>query len=184
MAELNLEAERAAMLLALEATGSHYLKSERELMLVAWLAARRAVPAQAKVVAWMTEDGRVASDETKRTAMAKQSAVNFNIPLCRADVPAQASETGTDALRIAIEKRIAECEVKVAAVAPDWDEEAAGFDWLARELRAIASHPSAQASAPAAVPRWTSFEIAEACRKVGLGVLECNSLIATLKGQQ
>ena len=36
------------------------------------------------VAAWMTEDGRVATDKTKTSCMAKQSAVNFNIPLVRA----------------------------------------------------------------------------------------------------
>lgn len=35
------------------------------------------------VDAWMTEDGRIATDETKRTGMAGPSRVNFNIPLTR-----------------------------------------------------------------------------------------------------
>ncbi|MPS76544.1 MAG: hypothetical protein E2591_00545 [Achromobacter sp.] len=41
-------------------------------------------PVAGPVVAWMTEDGRVATDETKRTGMASTSRVNFNIPLVRA----------------------------------------------------------------------------------------------------
>ncbi len=45
------------------------------------VAARAAAPVSAKPGAWMTEDGRVATAQTKETAMPKQSAVNFNIPL-------------------------------------------------------------------------------------------------------
>lgn len=43
-------------------------------------AVREALAAQV-TVAWMTEDGRVATDETKRTGMASSSKVNFCIPL-------------------------------------------------------------------------------------------------------
>lgn len=42
-----------------------------------------------KPVAWMTADGRVSTDETKRSGMASTSRVNFNIPLYAAPVPAQ-----------------------------------------------------------------------------------------------
>lgn len=35
------------------------------------------------VVAWLAEDGRVATDETKRTAMTRHSREMFLIPLCR-----------------------------------------------------------------------------------------------------
>lgn len=38
-------------------------------------------PAESGAVAWMTADGRIATDETKRTAMASPSRAAFNIPL-------------------------------------------------------------------------------------------------------
>ncbi len=41
-------------------------------------------------LAWMTGDGRVASDETKRTSMASASRSSFTIPLYAAPVPAPA----------------------------------------------------------------------------------------------
>lgn len=43
-------------------------------------AVREALAAQ-KPVAWMTEDGRVSTDVTKRTAMPNASQVVFSIPL-------------------------------------------------------------------------------------------------------
>ncbi len=51
---------------------------------IAWLmlAALSALKAGEAVPAgWMTEDGRIATDETKRTAMASPSRSAFNIPL-------------------------------------------------------------------------------------------------------
>lgn len=46
-------------------------------------AAARVSSALGKPVAWMTEDGRVASDSTKRTAMHKAVADSYCIPLYR-----------------------------------------------------------------------------------------------------
>lgn len=45
-------------------------------------------------VAWMTDDGRVATDETKRSAMANSSKPAFNIPLYAAPQPSQPAEGG------------------------------------------------------------------------------------------
>lgn len=44
--------------------------------------------------AWMTEDGRIATYETKRTGMAGPSRVNFNIPLTRLSTKLLRAEGG------------------------------------------------------------------------------------------
>lgn len=54
--------------------------SQEALTAYAEEAVRQALAAQVPV-AWMTEDGRVATDETKRTAMASSSRPVFHIPL-------------------------------------------------------------------------------------------------------
>jgi hypothetical protein len=59
------------------------------------LALRSATP-MPEPVAWMTEDGRVASDETKRTAMARVSKAVFCIPLYTAPPAREISEAGGD----------------------------------------------------------------------------------------
>lgn len=51
-----------------------------EMIAYAEEAVRQALAAQ-QPVAWMTEDGRVSTDATKRTAMPSASQIVFNIPL-------------------------------------------------------------------------------------------------------
>ena len=48
-----------------------------------------AQPVAQRVVAWMTEDGRVATDVTKQGSMSTSSKVVFNIPLCTLQAIAQ-----------------------------------------------------------------------------------------------
>ncbi len=74
-----------------DGSGDFYENAEVQNAWSSWQAALESVqqPDQvAEPVAWMTEDGRVATSETRNTAMASSSVKNFNIPLYTAPIAA------------------------------------------------------------------------------------------------